>query len=64
MFIFVAHLFVATFPFRSRFESRWLASLARLEVPILVFWGDSDAGNKKTIIDFLVTNLPYITLHT
>eukprot|EP00095_Tigriopus_kingsejongensis_P004027 maker-scaffold5_size1054832-snap-gene-2.12 protein:Tk04027 transcript:maker-scaffold5_size1054832-snap-gene-2.12-mRNA-1 annotation:"PREDICTED: uncharacterized protein Rv1834/MT1882-like" len=34
---------------RSRFEGRWLQSLKKLEIPTLLFWGDSDAVSPMEI---------------
>ena len=29
--------------YRHRFEKRWLTALSRIDIPMMFFWGDSDA---------------------
>ena len=43
---------------RARLEPRWLASLARLDLPVLLLWGDSDAVSPMDIPRSLAQILP------
>ena len=43
--------------FRARFESRWYRALANLDIPCLLFWGDSDAVSPTEIPKYLATNV-------
>lgn len=42
---------------RARFETRWYASLRQLEIPIMLFWGDSDAVSPVDIPKYLATEV-------
>jgi len=55
----ITHKTVTYLRDRARFEPRWLSSLSRLDIPALVFWGDSDAVAPMTIPRSLSTILPH-----
>ena len=40
-----------------RFEDRWYASLRQLDIPCMLFWGDSDAVAPMAIPHFLAANV-------
>ena len=42
-----------------RFEPRWLSSLSRLDLPVLLLWGDSDAVSPMDIPKSLAQILPH-----
>jgi len=41
--------------FRSRFEPRWLSALSKLDLPVMLLWGDSDAVAPMEIPKALVS---------
>ena len=43
--------------YRRRFEDRWYGALRHLDIPCLVFWGDSDAVAPMAIPQFLAANV-------
>ena len=42
---------------RQRFEARWMRSLKSLDLPCLLFWGDTDAVSPMEIPDSLATEI-------
>ena len=45
------------FQYRARFEPRWFAALRRLDVPVLLLWGDSDAVSPLKIPMYIRDNV-------
>ena len=50
-------LFFFLFQYRARFEPRWFAALRRLDVPVLLLWGDSDAVSPLQIPMYIRDNV-------
>merc|ERR1711974_570816 len=42
---------------RARFESRWYRALKKLDIPCMLFWGDSDSVAPMTIPKYLATHV-------
>ena len=45
------------FQYRARFEPRWFAALRKLDVPVLLLWGDSDAVSPLKIPMYIRDNV-------
>ena len=52
-FVFILFLF----QYRARFEPRWFAALRKLDVPVLLLWGDSDAVSPLKIPMYIRDNV-------
>ena len=53
----LTHKTVAYLKDRARFESRWYRALKQIDIPVMLFWGDSDAVAPMAIPKHLATNV-------
>ena len=53
----LTHKTVAYLKDRARFESRWYRALKQIDIPVMLFWGDSDAVAPMDIPKHLATNV-------